>query len=163
MPSEKRSINTIAAVSTISERPVLDLGEVSRNERARALETFERLPPGGSFEISAHRQLGPPFFELQTRYGLGFHWWPREPGPFVWSVTLAKPSPEAQLMVASVMAAYHLHLHELWREFEFEVGRCQIDTVRRLVRELSLGLRRCIDLEEIVLFPLLEVVPARVG
>lgn len=156
MPEKKRSINPSAAASTISERPVLDLGEASRNERARAFEAFERLPPGGSFEVSAHRQLVPLFSELQARYGLGFHWWPLEPGPFVWRVTLAKPSPDARLTVASAMAAYHLHLYELWREFELTVDRCQIDTVHRLVRELSLGLRRYIDLEEFVLFPLLD-------
>jgi iron-sulfur cluster repair protein YtfE (RIC family) len=62
----------------------------------------------------------------------------------------------AQRTVASVMGADQHRLHELWREFEFAVGLCQIDTVHRRLGELSLGLRRYIDIEEAVLFPLLE-------
>jgi uncharacterized protein (DUF2249 family) len=135
---------------------ILDLGGVPRNERACALEAFERLAPGDSFEIAARRPLGPLFFELQNRYGLDFYWGPLKRGPLVWRVMLAKPAQGAQRTIASVMGADHHRLHELWREFEFAVGLCQIDSVHRRLGELSLGLRRYIDLEEAVLFPLLE-------
>jgi uncharacterized protein (DUF2249 family) len=153
MPPRKRSSGTVGA---IRERAVLDLGGLSAHERGRALDAFERLAPGDCLEVAARRQLGPCFFELQNYYGGHFYWWPLERGPLVWRVMLAKPTHGAQRTVASVMGADQHRLHELWREFEFAVELCQIDTVHRRLGELSLGLRRYIDIEEAVLFPLLE-------
>jgi uncharacterized protein (DUF2249 family) len=152
----KTSRGTDEVAETIRQRRVLDLGELSERERARALETFEHLEGGDSIEIVACRQPGQLFFELQNRCGLHFYWWPLERGPLVWRVKLGKPAQDAQATVAGVMGADHQRLHELWREFELEVGFCQIDNVHRCLGELSLGLRRYIDIEEAVLFPLLE-------
>lgn len=54
------------------------------------------------------------------------------------------------------MGADHLRLCGLWGQLERAAELCQIDRVHRRSAELSLGLRRYIDIEEAVLFPLLE-------
>jgi len=156
MPTKKESSGKVGTAGAIHKRPVLDLGGLSERERARALRAFERLAPADSLEVAVHQQPGPLFFELQNHYGRHFYWWPLERGPLVWRVMLSKPAHGAQPTVASVMGADHYRLHELWRELEFAVELCQIDAVHRRLGELSLGLRRYIDLEEAVLFPLLE-------
>lgn len=156
MPTKKESSGTGGTARAIRERPILDLGELSERERGRAVQAFERLAPGDCLEVAARRQPGPLFFELQNHYGPGFYWWPLERGPLVWRVMLSKPAHGAQPTVASIMGADHYRLHELWRQFELAVELCQIDAVHRRLGELSLGLRRYIDIEEAVLFPLLE-------
>lgn len=158
MPTKKESSGKVGTAGAIRERPVLDLEGLSECERARALRAFGRLAPGDSLEVAVHRQPGPGplFFELQNHYGRHFYWWPLERGPLVWRVMLSKPAHRAKPTVASVMGADHHRLHELWREFELAVEFCQIDAVHRRLGELSLGLRRYIDIEEAVLFPLLE-------
>jgi uncharacterized protein (DUF2249 family) len=156
MPTKKESSSKVGTAGAIRERSVLDLGELSERERARALQAFEHLAPGDSLEVAVRRQPGPLFFELQNHYGRDFYWWPLERGPLVWRVTLSKPAHGAQPTVASVMGADHHRLHELWREFELAAELCLIDAVHRRLGELSLGLRRYIDIEEAVLFPLLE-------
>ena len=115
---------------------------------SRTRRLLLRLQPAGS--------RGHFSSEFQNRHGLDFYWWPLKRGPLVWRVMLAKPAQGVQRTVASVMAANHHHLHELWREFEFAVGLCQANSAHRRLGELSLGLRRYIDIEEAVLFPLLE-------
>lgn len=156
MRKKKESSGKVGAAGAIRERPVLDLGELSERERARALQAFGRLAPGDSLEVAVRRQPGPLFFELQNHCGRDFYWWPLERGPLVWRVMLSKPAHRAQPTVASVMSADHYRLHELWREFESASELCQIDAVHHRLGELSLGLRRYIDIEEAVLFPLLE-------
>ncbi|MGC1678462.1 MAG: hemerythrin domain-containing protein [Candidatus Binataceae bacterium] len=156
MLQEKTSSRSVSIENMIREYPVIDLGTLSGCERVQALETFEGIAAGGSFEISARRRLTLLFCELRDRFGAGFYWWPLERGPLVWRVMLAKPAQGAQPTVATVMSADHHRLHKLWCEFESAVELCQIETVHRRLSELSLGLRRYIDIEEVVLFPLLE-------
>lgn len=156
MPTKKESSGKVGTAGAIRERPVLDLGGLSERERARALQAFEHLAPGDSLEVAVRRQPGPLFFELQNHYAAEFYWWPLERGPLVWRVMLSKPAHGAQPTVATVMGADHHRLHELWREFELAAELCQIDAVHRRLGELSLGLKRYIDIEEAVLFPLLE-------
>jgi len=155
-PTKNKSSGTGDTARAIRERPVLDLGELSERERARALQAFERLAPGDFLEVAVRRQPGPLFFELQNHYGRDFYWWPLERGTLVWRVMLSKPAHGAQPTVALVMGSDHYRLHELWRQFELAVELCQIEAVHRRLEELSLGLRRYIDIEEAVLFPLLE-------
>lgn len=144
------------AVPTSHEHRVLDLGYLSDDERARALEAFERLSPGDSLEIVTKRREGQLVADLQARYGTGFYWWPLERGPVVWRVILAKPALNAPETVAAMMGADHLRLCGLWGLPERAAELCQIDRVHRRSAELSLGLRRYIDIEEAILFPLLE-------
>jgi uncharacterized protein (DUF2249 family) len=140
---------------TSDEHRVLHLGRLSNEERARAMEAFEYLSPGHSLEIVTKKPAGRLITELQVLYGTGFYWWPLERGPFIWRATLAKPAPHKST-VAAVMGADHLRLYRLWGELERAAQLCQIDRVHRRSAELSLGLWRYIDIEEAVLFPLLE-------
>jgi hemerythrin-like domain-containing protein len=69
---------------------------------------------------------------------------------------LAKPAPELRATVAGVLGADHHRLHDLWQDLKCGVELCQLDRIHRRLGEFSLGLRRHIDLEDFVLFPLLE-------
>lgn len=156
MLQEKTSSRSISIKSVIRQYPTIDLGGLSGCERARALKAFQCIAAGCCYEISTRRRLALLFCELRDRFGAGFYWWPLECGPLVWRVMLAKPAQGAQQTVATVMSADHHRLHKLWCESESAVELCQIETVHRRLGELSLGLRRHIDIEEVVLFPLLE-------
>ena len=135
---------------------MLNLGYLSDQECARALKAFERLSPGTSLEIVTKQRAGRLVAQLQARCGAGFYWWPLERGPLAWRMILTKPELDAPVTVAAVMGAGHLRLCELWDQLERAVELRQIDCVHRRSAELSLGLRRFIDIEEEVLFPLLE-------
>lgn len=156
MSRNKESSGVVGAAGAIRKPAVLDLGELSERENALALHAFECLAPGDSLELAARRPLGSLFFPLQNQYGRDFHWWPLERGPLVWRATLSKLAHEANPTIATAMAADHCRLLELWREFEAAVELCYIDVAHCRLGELSLGLRRYIDIEEAVLFPLLE-------
>jgi uncharacterized protein (DUF2249 family) len=138
------------------EHQILDLGQLGKHECSHAIEFFQRLAPGGCFEIKACCLLSQLFFDLQQRHGLGFYWWPLERGPLVWRVKVGKPPQGLSPTIKSVMAADRQRLNELWRGFEFAVSFCQIDDLHQRLGELWLGLRRYIDIEEAILFPLLE-------
>jgi uncharacterized protein (DUF2249 family) len=152
----KQSFTAGGAVPTRHECRVLNLSDLSDQERARALEVFERLLPGDSLEIVAKQRPGRFVTELHARYGTRFYWWPLERGPLAWRATLAKPALDAPATVAAVMGADHLRLCRLWGQLERAAELCQIARVHRRSAELSLGLRRYVDIEEAVLFPLLE-------
>jgi uncharacterized protein (DUF2249 family) len=139
-----------------NERRILDLGDFSKHKRAHGRRAFDALPSGGSLEIVARRKPGQLFFELRHRYGPNFYWWPLERGPVLWRVMLAKPALGVQSTVTSMMGADHRRLNQLWSELETDVELCRIESVRRHIGELSLGSRRYIDIEEALLFPLLE-------
>jgi uncharacterized protein (DUF2249 family) len=141
---------------TGDERRILDLGDFSTHKRAHAWRAFDSLPPGGSLEIVARRKPGRLFFELQRHYGLNCYWWPLERGPVLWRVMLAKPALGVQPTVTSMMGADHRRLNQLWNELETDVELCRMEFIRHHVGELSLGSRRYIDIEEVLLFPLLE-------
>ncbi len=149
-----RSSTPSEAAQTSHERRVLNLS--CRFDQERALEAFERLSPGDSLEIVTTEPVGKLVADLQARYGTGLYWWPLERGPLEWRVILAKPALEAPATVAAVMSADHLRLRQLWAELERAVKLCEIDRVHRRAAELSLGLRRYIDIEEGILFPVLE-------
>ncbi len=151
-----QSFTATGAAPTSHERRVLTLDSLSGQGRTRALEAFERLSPADSLEIVAKQRPGQFVTELRARYGTRFYWWPLERGPLVWRAILAKPALDAPATVAAVMAADHLRLCGLWGQLGRAAELCQIDRVRRCSAELSLGLRRYIDIEEGVLFPLLE-------
>ena len=151
-----QSFTASGAAPMSHERRVLTLDSLSGQGRTRALEAFERLLPGDSLEIVATQRLGQFFAELQADHGTRFYSWPLERGPLVWRAILAKPALDAPATVAAVMAADHLRLCGLWGQLERAAKLCQIDRVHRRSAELSLGLRRYIDIEEAVLFPLLE-------
>ncbi len=69
---------------------------------------------------------------------------------------LAKPVLDEKPTVATMMSADHRRLNQLWDELETALELCRIESIRRRVAELSLGLLRYIDIEEALLFPLLE-------
>jgi uncharacterized protein (DUF2249 family) len=141
---------------TSNHHLVLDLGRLFHDERERALDAFARLSPGNSLEIVTEHPAGKLIADLQVRYGSRFYWWPLERGPRAWRAILAKPALDAPATVATAMAADHMRLQQLWARFEHAAGLCRINSVHRYTAELALGLRRYIDIEEAVLFPLLE-------
>lgn len=156
-----RSFTAGAAGPKSHERRMLNLADLSDQERARVLEAFERLSPGDSLEIVVKQRPGQFVAELQAPYGTRFYWWPLERGPLVWRARLAKPAPDAPApdapaTVVAVMGADHLRLCQLWRQLERAAELCRLDCIHRRSAELSLGLRRYIDIEEAILFPLLE-------
>jgi uncharacterized protein (DUF2249 family) len=151
-----QSFTTNAGARECHERRVLDLGDLSGQERIRALEAFAQLSPGGSLQIVAKRRLGQFVVELQARYAMHFDGWPLERGPLLWQAILAKPALGAPPTLATLMGADHRRLCELWAEFERALALGKIDCMRRRSAELSLGLRRYIDIEETILFPVLE-------
>jgi uncharacterized protein (DUF2249 family) len=163
MQGHTQSFTQDTAGWTSNERQVLDLGDFSKHKRAHALSAFDSLPPGGSFEIIVRRKPGPFFFELQHHYALNFYWWPLERGPVLWRVMLAKPALGVRPTVSTMMSADHEHLNQLWDELGTAVELSHIGSIHRCVDELSLGSRRYIDIEEALLFPLLEAQTAVKG
>lgn len=156
MQEQKGSFTSAADRTAGRECEMLELGLLVERERARALSAFERLPPGGSLEIVTPGGGGRLVADLQVRYGPRFYWWPLERGPRVWRAILAKPALGTPVTVAALMDADHLRLWQLWGQFCRVVELCQTDSIHRRSGELLLGLRRYIDIEEAVLFPLLE-------
>jgi hypothetical protein len=131
-------------------------GHAQRNQRTGTRAgAFEHLWPEDALEFVTSGPVGQLVAELQKRYGAGFYCWPLERGPLAWRVMLAKPASRPPINVATFMSADHSRLRELWAQFEHAVELCQIDRIHRRSAELSLGLRRYIDIEEAVLFPLL--------
>lgn len=119
-------------------------------------DAYERMSPGSALEIVTNHAPGGLFAEFQARYRPCFHWWPLEKGPAVWRVMVAKPAPETAATVAGVMGADHHRLHDLWRDFICSVELCTIHKLHQRAAEFALGMRRHIEIEEAMLFPLLE-------
>jgi uncharacterized protein (DUF2249 family) len=163
MHGHMQSFTQDIAEWTSNERQVLDLGNFSKHERAHALRAFDSLPPGGSLEIITRCKPGHLFFELQNHLGLNFYWWPLERGPVLWRVMLAKPALSVKPTVSTMMSAHHGHLNQLWEELETAVELHHIGCIHRCVDELTLRARRYIDIEEALLFPLLEAQTAVKG
>lgn len=149
-----RSLKASTAAAAGHQGRVLKLSCLSDQERT--LEAFERLSPGDSLEIVTTEPMGKLVAELQALHGISFYWWPLERGPLTWRVILAKPALDAPASVTAAMAADHLRLRELWSRLARAIKLCQIDRVHHRSVELSLGLRRHIDIEEAILFPVLE-------
>ena len=156
MRKQKQSFAMRATETTSTQDRVIELSDFSESERSRALQAFGLLPPGDAVEIVTHRRPGRLFAELHGRYGVGFYWWSLERGPSVWRTMLAKPELDAPKTVAEAMRADHQRLDQLWSELEAAVDFCQIDGVQRRLSELSLGLRRYIDIEEGIIFAVLD-------
>jgi len=154
MDEEKQSF--IPGGASSHKRRVLNLGDLSDQDRTRALQAFECVASGNSLEIVSKRRLGQFVAELQTRYDASFYWWPLERGPRLWRAILAKPALGAPASVATAMGVDHLRLRELWCELERALALGRIDCAHRRSAELSLGLRRYIDIEETILFPIFE-------
>lgn len=127
-----------------------------QHERSQALQAFRRLSPGDAIEIVTHRRPGRLFAELRSRHGIGFYWWPLKRGPRLWRIMLAKPDLDTPNTAADAMCADHQRLCELWNDLKAAVDVCRIDRVRRRQAELLVGLRRHIDVEETVIFPVIE-------
>ncbi|MGH7933334.1 MAG: hemerythrin domain-containing protein [Candidatus Binataceae bacterium] len=145
-----RGINDETLVVDLTDRAQPAAGE------ARVFDAYDRIIPGCALEIVAKHAPNRLFAEFQARYRLCFLWWPLEKGPDIWRVMVAKPAPAAAATVAGVMGADHHRLHELWRDFIRSVELCGIDQLRRRAAEFVLGTRRHIEIEEVMLFPLLE-------
>ncbi|MGH7781397.1 MAG: DUF2249 domain-containing protein [Candidatus Binataceae bacterium] len=153
MQQQTQSIEDPAA----SERTAIDLRELSElGRRARALAAYDNLSPGQRLELIAKHRPRLLFAELQKRHGCAFYWWPLENGADIWRVMLAKPARGVEMTVTAILSADHDRLDALWNDFESAVELCHIDAVHRRVGEISVGLRRFIDIEEAIVFPLLE-------
>ena len=156
MHQRTQSSTASAAEAASNERRTLNLSSLSDQECARVLGAFERLSPGESFEIHAKQPADKLVGKLKARQKTRFYWWPLERGPLAWRVILAKPALGAPASVAAAMGADRLRLSVLWAQFERAVELCQLDLVHSRSAELSLGLQRYIDIEESILFPVLE-------
>lgn len=136
---------------------VVDLTDVLQPAgEACVFDAYERMSPGSALEIVTNHAPGGLFAEFQARYRLCFHWWPLEKGPALWRVMVAKSAPETAATVAGVMGADHHRLHDLWRDFIRSVELCSIHKLHQRAAEFTLGMRRHIEIEEVMLFPLLE-------
>lgn len=158
MHSQTQSFLSTASPQNVGgESLVVDLTDVLQTARAACVfDAYERMSPGSALEIVTNHAPKGLFAEFQARYRLSFHWWPLEKGPAVWRVMVAKPAPETAATVAGVMGADHHRLHDLWRDFIRSVELCRIDQFHQRAAEFALGMRRHIEIEETMLFPLLE-------
>ncbi len=137
---------------------VLDVRPLSPPERHPSIfETFNSLEPGGSFVLVNDHDPKPLLYQFQTEHEGEFEWWPLERGPEAWRVRIVKRRTKAlERDVTDYLQEDHRRLDHIFNSFQEAFKEDRWDDALAHFKEFDLGLRRHIQAEEEVLFPLFE-------
>jgi uncharacterized protein (DUF2249 family) len=76
----------------MSSEPVLDVRtEPPARRHSLIFETFERLEPGGGFELRNDHDPKPLYYQFAAERSGAFTWDYLEQGPEVWRVRIGRP------------------------------------------------------------------------
>jgi len=137
---------------------VLDVRPLSPPERHPGIfNTFKGLAPGDSFVLVNDHDPRPLLYQFQNEFDGEFEWWPLERGPEAWRVRIVKRETKAvERDVTDYMQADHNRLDIIMNGFQEAYKADRWEEALSLFKEFDLGLRRHIQAEEEVLFPLFE-------
>ncbi len=137
---------------------VLDVRPLSPPERHPSIfNTFKSLEPGGSFVLVNDHDPKPLLYQFQTEHEGEFEWWPLERGPEAWRVRIVKRRTKAvERDVTDYLQEDHRRLDQIFNTFQEAFKEERWDEALAAFREFDLGLRRHIEAEEEILFPLFE-------
>ncbi len=137
---------------------VLDVRPLSPPERHPGIfNTFKSLEPGDSFVLVNDHDPKPLLYQFQNEHDGEFEWWPLERGPEAWRVRIVKRRTKAvERDVTDYLQEDHRRLDHIFNSFQEAFKEERWDEAKAYFREFDLGLRRHIQGEEDVLFPLFE-------
>jgi uncharacterized protein (DUF2249 family) len=137
---------------------VLDVRPLSPPERHPSIfNTFNSLEPGDSFVLVNDHDPKPLLYQFQTEHEGEFEWWPLERGPEAWRVRIVKRRTKAvERDVTDYLQEDHRRLDHIFNSFQEAFKEDRWDEALASFREFDLGLRRHIQAEEEILFPLFE-------
>lgn len=137
---------------------VLDVRPLSPPERHPSIfNTFNSLEPGDSFVLVNDHDPKPLLYQFQTEFEGEFEWWPLERGPEAWRVRIVKRRTKAvERDVTDYLQEDHRRLDQIFNTFQEAFKEERWEEALTAFREFDLGLRRHIQAEEEILFPLFE-------
>jgi len=137
---------------------ILDVRALSPKERHPGIfNAFNELAPGNSFVLVNDHEPRPLLYQFQNEHGGEFEWWPLERGPEAWRVRIVKRRTKAvEREITDYMQEDHCRLDVIFNGFAEAYKADKWDDAARAFNEFDLGLRRHIQGEEEVLFPLFE-------
>ena len=145
-------------MENVIDKKILDVRELAPPERhPRIMETFAGLGPGESFVLVNDHEPRPLLYQFQIEHDGEFEWWPLERGPGAWRVMIEKrENQDPNRTVTDYLQTDHRRLDGILERFQEEVNENKWAEASRDFREFSLGLKRHINAEEEILFPLFE-------
>ncbi|MFQ5428275.1 MAG: DUF2249 domain-containing protein [Thermodesulfobacteriota bacterium] len=137
---------------------ILDVRPLVPKERhAGIFNTFKELAPGDSFILVNDHDPRPLLYQFQSEHRGEFEWWPLERGPEAWRVMIVKRQTKAvERDVTDYMQEDHRRLDKILETFQKAREGGEWEKALGAFLEFDLGLRRHIQAEEEVLFPLFE-------
>jgi uncharacterized protein (DUF2249 family)/hemerythrin-like domain-containing protein len=139
-------------------KKILDVRELAPKERHPMIfNTFKGLEAGESFILVNDHEPKPLLYQFQAEHEGEFEWWTLEQGPAAWRVEIAKREfKEPDRSITDFFQTDHRRLDAIVERFRDAVDGTRWEDASRDFREFSLGLRRHIQAEEEILFPLFE-------
>jgi len=139
-------------------KKVLDVRELAPKERHPLIfNTFKELEAGESFILVNDHEPKPLLYQFQAEHDGEFEWWTLEQGPVQWRVEIAKREfKEPDRTITDFFQTDHRRLDAIVERFRDAVDRSEWEDASRDFAEFCLGLRRHIQAEEEILFPLFE-------
>ncbi|MFQ5354350.1 MAG: DUF2249 domain-containing protein [Thermodesulfobacteriota bacterium] len=137
---------------------ILDVRPLVPKERHPGIfNAFNALGAGESFVLVNDHDPRPLLYQFQREHAGEFEWWPLERGPEAWRVRIVKRETKAvERDVTDYMQEDHRRLDKILEAFqEARKGGAWAEALAAF-KEFDLGLRRHIQAEEEVLFPLFE-------
>ncbi len=139
-------------------KKILDVRELAPKERHPMIfNTFKGLEAGESFILVNDHEPKPLLYQFQAEHEGEFEWWTLEQGPAAWRVEIARREfKEPDRSITDFFQTDHRRLDAIVERFRDAVDAARWEQASRDFREFSLGLRRHIQAEEEILFPLFE-------
>ncbi len=137
---------------------ILDVREMLPKERhPKIFGAFKSLQPGEYFILVNDHDPKPLLYQFQNEHDGEFDWWPLEQGPQAWRVAIVRrKTPDPRRTVTEYLQTDHRRLDGIMNRFQEAVKAGRWEDASRDFREFNLGLRRHIQTEEEVLFPVFE-------
>jgi len=98
----------------------------------------------------------PLLYQFQSENDGEFEWWPLERGPEVWRIEIARRDSGNPRTITEFLQADHRRLDAIYADFRGDVDSGNMEEAAKKFREFDLGLRRHIQVEEDILFPVFE-------
>ena len=139
-------------------KKILDVREMAPKERHPMIfNTFKGLEAGESFILVNDHEPKPLLYQFQAEHDGEFEWWTLEQGPKEWRVEITKREfKEPDRTITDFFQTDHRRLDAIVERFRDSADASRWEDASREFREFSLGLRRHIQAEEEILFPLFE-------
>ncbi len=136
---------------------VLDVRIIPPPQRHRQVfDTFGALAPGEAFVLVVDHEPKPLLYQLQAEHPGGFEWNVLEGGPVRWRIEIVRRAPEGPRGVFEYLSSDHRRLDGILERVQSLVRDGSFEEARHRFGDFACGLRRHMDEEECVLFPVFE-------